>query len=456
MRIRDVVRMAWGQIIRRKVVTLLCMTGLSIGSAAMIIALSVGQSVQTYSEKTLNDNYKMDEITISPNEGIKTGNGSGGGTKSKFERGALTMEKIRIIQRLPHVVAMAPMLKLDALDMVLPDGRSSYVEVIGTEMQTLSGFGYKYAQGSGTGNGRVAIVNYGATYGFIDSKVTQKLFEQLNSDPYNNDLLQQYNEMMMKQDQLMQQRIQFRYEDFTNGRKTKMSGTIRVSGELAKPSNMDDMSAQNDKKVYVPLDTARALQDELGLQQTDSPALKRLNSALVKVDNKRHVAQVEEQIKKLTLNTQSNLFQEEAMAGQLAMYQKAAIGIGGFIMVLASLSIIVAMIMSTHQRRKQIGVMKVLGANLWQIRQMFIAEAAMLGFIGGVAGVGIAFAALGGVNQLLASQMADQAGGPMTVIIQQSALPLGIVFAVLVGVVSGIYPAISASRTNALSVIKSM
>ena len=91
-------------------------------------------------------------------------------------------------------------------------------------------------------------MNYGATYGFIDSKVTQKLFEQLNSDPYNNDLLQQYNEMMMKQDQLMQQRIQFRYEDFTNGRKTKMSGTIRVSGELAKPSNMDDMSAQSDKK----------------------------------------------------------------------------------------------------------------------------------------------------------------------------------------------------------------
>ncbi|MBU5353430.1 ABC transporter permease [Paenibacillus barcinonensis] len=455
MKIRDVVRMAWGQIIRRKMVTLLCMIGLSIGSAAMIIALSVGQSVQTYSENTLNANYKMDEITISPNEGIKTGNGSGGG-QTKFERGALTMEKIRIIQRLPHVVAVAPMLKLDMLDMVLPDGRSTYVEVIGTEMQTLHGFGFRYAQGNGAGNGRIAVVNYGATYGFIDQKVTQKLFDQLNADPYNNDLLQQYNEMMGKQDQLLQQRVVFRYQDFSNASKTKMSGSIRVSGELIKPSTMDDMSAQGDKKVYIPLDTARALQDELGLQQADGSALQRLNSALVKVDNKSHVAQVEEQIQKLTLNTQSNLFQEEAMAGQLAMYQKAAIGIGGFIMVLASLSIIVAMIMSTHQRRKQIGVMKVLGANLWQIRQMFIAEAAMLGLMGGVAGVGIAYAALDGVNRLLASQMADQTGGPMTVIIQQSALPLGIVFAVLVGVVSGIYPAISASRTNALSVIKSM
>jgi len=72
-----------------------------------------------------------------------------------------------------------------------------------------------------------------------------------------------------------------------------------------------------------------------------------------------------------------------------------------------------------------------------------------------LAGVGIAFAALGGVNGLLASQMADQQNGPMTVIIQQSALPQGILFAVLVGIASGIYPAISASRTNALSVIKS-
>lgn len=192
------------------------------------------------------------------------------------------------------------------------------------------------------------------------------------------------------------------------------------------------------------------------MQQTDNSSAKHLNSALVKVEDKRYVSQVEEQIQKLTLNTQSNLFQEEAMSGQLAMYQKAALGIGGFIMLLASLSIIVAMIMSTHQRRKQIGVMKVLGANLWQIRQMFITEAAMLGLMGGVAGVGIAFAALGGVNSLLASQMADQMNGPMTVVIQQSALPLGIVFAVLVGIVSGIYPAISASRTNALTVIKSM
>lgn len=108
MRIRDVARMAWGQIIRRKMVTLLCMMGLSIGSAAMIIALSVGQSVQTYSERTLNDNYKMDEITITPNEGIRTGNGKGSGQTSKFERGALTLKRSRLSKGSPMWLPWLP------------------------------------------------------------------------------------------------------------------------------------------------------------------------------------------------------------------------------------------------------------------------------------------------------------------------------------------------------------
>lgn len=451
VRIWDVLRMAWGQIIRRKIVTLLCLLGLSIGSAAMIIALSVGQSVQTYSEKTLNDNYKMDEITVSPNEGIRSGSKS---QSSKFDRGALTAEKIKIIRRLPHVAAVSPQLRLDQLEMVLADGRSGYVEVIGTELETLHGFGNKYTQGSGSGNGRTAVANYGSRFGLINQKEVMKMMEQLNSDPYNNEILQKFTEMNSQQDNLLSQRIQFRNEDFSNPGKGKLSGSLRVTGELAKPSTMSDENAQYDKKIYVPIETALTLQYELGLQQ-DSKAANRYNSAMIKVSDKRYVAQVEAQIKKLTLNTQTNLFQEEAMKGQLAMYQKAAFGIGGFIMLLASLSIIVAMIMSTHQRRKQIGVMKVLGANLWQIRNMFITEAALLGLFGGVVGVVIAFASIGGVNALLASQMADQQNGPMTVIIQFSVLPLGIVFAVLVGIVSGIYPAISASRTNALSVIKS-
>lgn len=66
MKIRDISRMAWDQVKRRKVVTGLCMTGISIGCAAIIVALSIGQSAQTYVTDEVNRNFKMDEITVTP------------------------------------------------------------------------------------------------------------------------------------------------------------------------------------------------------------------------------------------------------------------------------------------------------------------------------------------------------------------------------------------------------
>lgn len=68
-----------------------------------------------------------------------------------------------------------------------------------------------------------------------------------------------------------------------------------------------------------------------------------------------------------------------------------ALGIGLFVLFIASISIVVAMTMSTYQRRRQIGIMKVLGANLKQIRNMFIIEAALLGLVGGLVGIMLSY-----------------------------------------------------------------
>ncbi|RRJ61809.1 FtsX-like permease family protein [Paenibacillus oralis] len=451
MRFLDLIRMSWGQIIRRKVVTLLCMVGLSIGCAAMIMALSIGTSVQEYGEKTLNENYKMDEITVTPNEGISSGGNKG--QTSTFERGALTQQKIDIISKLPHVVSVAPMLKLDMLEMTTADGKSSWVEVTGTELGTLSRFGSRFAQGGASTTGGAVVANYGAIFGLADPEVVRQLNDKLMEDPYNDQLIQEYMQMMSTPAELFQAQINLKSQDMNTPSKIRTSSPLRVTGILDMQKGVNEESAKYDKKLYVSLETARMLADQL--QTNPSSPAGRLNSALVKVENKQYVAQVEEQIKRLTLRTESNLFQEKMMSEQLGMYEKAAIGIGTFVMLLASLSIIVAMIMSTHQRRKQIGVMKVLGANLWQIRQMFITEAAVLGMLGGIVGVVIAYAAIGGVNQVLVNQISLQSSTPLNVVIQVSALPAGVAFSILTGIVSGIYPAISASRTNALEVIKS-
>lgn len=59
-------RLAWGQIKRRKVVTALCMTGISIGCAAIIVAISIGNAAQSYLDKEIIGGLKLDEITVTP------------------------------------------------------------------------------------------------------------------------------------------------------------------------------------------------------------------------------------------------------------------------------------------------------------------------------------------------------------------------------------------------------
>ncbi|MNO07803.1 hypothetical protein D3C81_2301560 [compost metagenome] len=51
------------------------MLGLSIGCSAIVVALSLGDSVQSYVSREVTAQFKMDEITVMPNEGVSQGGG---------------------------------------------------------------------------------------------------------------------------------------------------------------------------------------------------------------------------------------------------------------------------------------------------------------------------------------------------------------------------------------------
>ncbi|UUZ80008.1 FtsX-like permease family protein [Paenibacillus sp. P26] len=118
----------------------------------------------------------------------------------------------------------------------------------------------------------------------------------------------------------------------------------------------------------------------------------------IKADSSTHVKELETQLQKLKLSVETNLRQEERMQSEFVIVRLIFAGAGLFILFVASISIIVAMTMSTYQRRRQIGIMKVLGANLKQIRNMFMVESALLGGIGGVAGIVLSYWVIWGIN----------------------------------------------------------
>ncbi|UVI30479.1 ABC transporter permease [Paenibacillus spongiae] len=458
MRIGDLTRLSWDQVRRRKVVTALCAAGLSIGCAAIILALSIGESAQQYIENEMNSFFKMDEITVTANEGVPASGGQGGQAvggdsaegDDSLERGKLTDQKLAIMRNIKHVTAVAPFQQMNYLEMSTTDNRKAYVEVIGTDLNMLEGFDKPFMQGGPSDLIGTVVLNYGATLGLVDPETRDKLIEQLNRNPYDSSLMEQYDKMNRTPSSLFQRQVQFL--GFSNDGKAKQSSPLRVTGVLKKPKGVSENAVAYDKKAYVSLETAQMLKQELNMGGGNAGEAS-YNSVIVKVDSQENVEQVEQQIKKLTLNTQTNLQQKERIAEQFGIIKAVALGGGVFILIIASISIVVAMTMSTYQRRRQIGIMKVLGANLAQIRNMFIIEAALLGLLGGLLGILFSYWIVWGINALIQS-MPGSDQDAVIIFVPLMAIPVGMAFAILTGVISGIYPAVSASRTDALTAIR--
>lgn len=129
--------------------------------------------------------------------------------------------------------------------------------------------------------------------------------------------------------------------------------------------------------------------------------------------------------------------------------------IGGISLFVAAIGIINTMVMATYERIREIGVMRACGATRATIRRLFTFEAAMLGFWGGIFGL-ILSILIGKLGTSIVSRYATDIPIPIEKIAQ---FPLWLVasvvgFTTLVGLISGLYPAIKAARLNPVDALR--
>ncbi len=141
---------------------------------------------------------------------------------------------------------------------------------------------------------------------------------------------------------------------------------------------------------------------------------------------------------------------------QVFLYLNMALGLIGLIaLTTASLGIANTMIMSINERRKEIGVLKSLGADESDIRMLFLVESGVIGLVGTVAGIAFGWG-ITRVASLVAQSFMEDKGIPP---IDLFALPfwlVGISLAVGVGVsvVAGLYPAARAARVDPVEALR--
>ncbi|WP_144941189.1 ABC transporter permease [Paenibacillus sp. 32O-W] len=445
MRWTDYLRLGWDQLRRRLVVTLLCVIGIAIGSSSIIVALAFGESVTQFSEQRIGFYLKTDEIQIYPGQDSSD---SAENKDSRSTSGAydISKQKIEIIRSLPNVISIAPFNRLQYFNFTADSTKKGSAELIATDLTAMKDFGFELQQGAYQDLNNAIILSYGATVNLYDERTAaiRRTQSQRISSSREEEPLIPYP--------LYQKTILLEFADVqTDGTLQTVSFPVRVIGILKRPEGMPDSMVRYDRTAYISLELGERIQE--AMQKSRSAYRFVEKSIKAKVDSVEHVRQTEEWIRKLKLNTQSNLQQQESMQQEFVIVRLVFGGIGLFILFVASISIIVAMTMSTYQRRRQIGIMKVLGSNLRQIRNMFIVESTLLGLLGGIAGIVLSYWVIWLIN-IVVQKFSEGSSSEELLFISFWILPVGLFFAVLTGVLSGIFPAIKASRTDALTAIK--
>jgi len=137
--------------------------------------------------------------------------------------------------------------------------------------------------------------------------------------------------------------------------------------------------------------------------------------------------------------TGPSAFQEE-IANSTRILNAILYGIALISLIVGGLSVINTMTMSVSERTREIGVRKAIGASDGQIVRQFLAEAAVIGFIGGASGL-----LLGWVAATVANALGQASN--LTLFLVTPRLAIGaVVFAVVLGLVSGLYPSLHAAR----------
>ncbi|MFT4215184.1 MAG: ABC transporter permease [Microbacterium sp.] len=121
------------------------------------------------------------------------------------------------------------------------------------------------------------------------------------------------------------------------------------------------------------------------------------------------------------------------------------LALGAVALLVGGVGIANTMVVAVMERRGEIGLRRSLGARPGQIGAQFVAEAAILSLVGGLAGVVLGAAAAGAIAALAAQP----------VVIPVDVLAAGIVLSVLVGAVAGLQPAAKAARLSPVTALRS-
>ena len=451
MKTKDLILMSLRNLNRRKLRTFLTVLGVVIGSISIITMISLGFGMTDSTKKQLASAGSLTQIDIYP------ANRYGGmdeedGKKKKTDKVAklddATVEKLK---KIPHVEAVLATEQFEA--QINVKNLQGYASIVGVDPVEYAKFDIKLDSGRMLQEGDVNQVVMGRdVLRWLSNPQRPRMgaSQQEERDPLT----------------------------------TKMFLTLNQAGGYDPEGNSNE--ANKPKKKYQ-IEAVGVFRDDLRKMKKDAKKLQagnrqngyndymfggrddkenKYNNIKVKVDNVDNVQKVQEQIEAMGLKPHS-LNDILVEINNSSKTQRLILGgIGAVSLLVAAIGISNTMVMSIYERTKEIGVMKVIGASVSDIKKMFLTESAFIGLLGGLIGIVLSYAISALINYLGVKYgfAANMSGGGFSPDFDPSQLKMSIipawlalaslVFSALIGIVSGYFPAKKATKLSALEAMR--
>jgi putative ABC transport system permease protein len=432
MRAFDLILLSIENLGRRKGRAMLTAIGVVIGTAAVVVLVSLGLGLQRSMSIQVGNISELTQIQVMPNYGdygggyvVEVAAPGGDPMGPPPNQKLITKQSLVEIGSLPGITGVYPRDYLQGGQIQLGklEGWGSF---LGVPPEMLKDLGLETQQG-------VLDLERGTVV--VGALVNQNFYNPRwrpgEPPPTPPDLYNQTLKVILS-----------RWSK--EGVETRKTIQVKVVGVLAETRSEPDYS------IYMALDEVESYNQwvmgrKINREKDGYPM------ALVKVGELSQVLELADQISDQGYYVYTLQTYVQGTNSFFLVLQIVFGGIGAISLLVAAIGIANTMTMAILERTREIGLMKAIGATNRDVLGIFLGEAAGIGFLGGVGGVVLGWSVSQVVNVLgmayLAGQ-AEQMGGMSPIIASYTPawLPIfALLFATLIGILSGLYPALRAA-----------
>jgi putative ABC transport system permease protein len=429
--------------------------GISVGVASLVAMLSLGVGLQQMATRRLAGSGLFDTVFVTSRQDFRGFDREDDAKTSHPEQAPILDEPARKkITELANVTEVEPEIRV--MGEVVSGGETHFGFVTGLPMSARVNEAFDNLKGkffsSNDADEAILLTDFAKE---LDPKNPSALIGQAITLRYGE-------RQALPQDQSGRPAIAGEENNASNGDDYGFSVVrklqkLRVVG-LIDSEPYGGMRTVSRGRIFLPVGTTERLNMAQFTDMRSSlrgASTKSYMTLTVRVKDPGKVAAVQDAISQMGFRTFSVLDATKSLRRFFTVLDLFLGIFGSLALAVATLAIINTLVMAVLERRREIGVMKAIGASDQDVKRLFFTEAGAMGFLGGILGILIGLAIGKGINYgtaiyLTRRQLPAEAVWSMPLWLVGAA----IVFSIVVSLVAGLYPAGRAARLDPVETLK--